>query len=107
MDGRSDAGWWPAQRPDDVHVTTAPFPLTAAQLTAFNTTQGMEGWLAATIATPGPPALPARPGSIDTRERLIAHFQKLGFMRAADTIGDIRTNRSALYLESERNPIPP
>jgi hypothetical protein len=106
-DGKKDAGWWPAQRPDDVHVTTDPFPLSATKLAAFKPFLGMQGWLDATAASAGPPALPARSGSIDSPERLIEHFQKLGFVRAADAIGESRTNRSVLYLESERDSIPP
>lgn len=105
--GRTDAGWWPAQRPDDVHVTTLSFPLGAADLKAFDPFAGMQGWLDATAASPGPPAIPARSGSIDSRERLIEHFQKLGFVRAADAIGESRGNRDTVYLERERDSIPP
>lgn len=106
-DGRTDAGWWPAQRPDDVHATTLPLPLGAAALAAFSASAPMQGWLDATAATPGPQPLPARPGSIDSRERLVEHFQKLGFVRAADAIGERRANRDTTYLEAERDPIPP
>jgi hypothetical protein len=67
----------------------------------------MEGWVGSTTASPGPPAVPARSGNIATAERLIAHFQKLGFVRAADAIGDKRPNRETVYLEQERNSIPP
>jgi len=100
----SDAGWWPAQRPDDVHVTDLRLPLSVPQITAFNASRRMEGWLESTAAAPG---ILARSGSITSRERLIEHFQKLGFVRAADALGDTRPNRDTLYVEQERNSIPP
>jgi hypothetical protein len=106
-DGRLNAGWWPAQRPDDVYVTTLAFPLSAAEIAGFNASVGMQGWLDETIASPGPPPVPARAGSIDSPERLIEHFQKLGFVRAADAIGEGRTNRDTVYIERERDAIPP
>lgn len=105
--GVTDAGWWPAQRPDDVYVTSLASPLSAANLAAFDVSAPMQGWLDSTAAAPGPPAIPARAGSIDSRERLIAHFQKLGFVRAADVLSEAQTNRGVLYIERERDPIPP
>jgi hypothetical protein len=107
-DGRKDAGWWPAQRPDDVYVTTIAPPLTAAQIAALDIPKmAMQGWLGSTAASAAPPALPAREGSIGSREKLVAQFQKLGFVRAADLNGEDRINRGTVYLESEREKIPP
>ena len=101
----ASAAWWPAQRPDDVEVTTLPLPMSAADLTAYNASPpGMEAWLGDTAASPG---VPARVGTIDAREKLIEHFQKLGFVSAADTIGDKRPNRNTTYVERERDSIPP
>lgn len=105
--GWPHAGWWPAQRPDDVHVTVKALPLSAADLAAYDATAPMQDWMDETLPSPGPPALPARPGLIDSREKLVKHFQKLGFVRAADAIGEGRGNRDVLYLEQERDPIPP
>jgi L-lysine epsilon oxidase-like protein len=106
-DGVTDAGWWPAQRPDDVHVTALGFPLSAADLAAFNSGARMQPWTGSTAADPGPPPVAARVGEILSREHLIDHFQKLGFVRAADAIGESRSNRNTIYLERERDPIPP
>ena len=103
-DGRPDAGWWPAQRPDDVHVTTLALPMSAADLAAFDTTVGMESWTGATAASAG---VPLRSGTASSRKRMVEHFQKLGFVRAADAIGEKATNRDTLYLEKERDAIPP
>jgi L-Lysine epsilon oxidase N-terminal/L-lysine epsilon oxidase C-terminal domain len=107
--GVADAGWWPAQRPDDVYVTPFSVPLSAAALTAFNPSVGMQEWLGSTAASAVlfVPVTPARDGSITTRERLVEHFQKLGFLRAADAVGERRSNRNTVYFEQERDAIPP
>jgi hypothetical protein len=97
------AGWWPAQRPDDLFATTKALPLSAADLAAFDATVGMESWLGATAAAAG---IPERRGTIATREKLLEHFEKLGFIRAADAVGDKRPNRGTVYVEQERDDIP-
>jgi hypothetical protein len=98
------AGWWPAQRPDNVHVTRAGLPMSATTLAAFDSTVGMSEW---TQASPASATAPERRGSIADRAALIAHFEKLGFVRAADALGDAHPNRDTVYVEQERNPIPP
>jgi hypothetical protein len=79
--------------------------MSAADLSTYNANMpGMEAWLGDSVASP---ATPPRLGSIDGRDRLVEHFQTLGFVRAADTIGDQRPNRNTTYVERERDPIPP
>ncbi|WP_437626064.1 LodA/GoxA family CTQ-dependent oxidase [Sorangium sp. So ce1151] len=90
-DGEKEPAWWPTQRPDDVHVLKPSMTLKTFDAKTFDVTVGMQKW----------------DDKIVSREHLVDHFQKLGFVRAADAIGDSRPNRDTVYVELERDPIPP